>query len=92
MKTMLWAKNVPLEKFNEQMMAYVAECRRLVGYQSDADWECPFNTCTDKKAFCDQFGDKAKDIGMLTCYPCHVKEAHDWMAKGLPIPISVAAK
>lgn len=91
MKTMPWS-NVPLEQFSEKTMGYVAECRQLIGYQSDEDWECPYFISDSQIAFSKQFGDKATHIGGLTCYACHTKEAHDWMKKGLPIPISAAIK
>lgn len=91
MKTMPWI-NVPLGQFSEKTMACVAECRQLIRYQPDADWECPYYTSEDQIAFTKQFGDKAAHIGGLTCYACHTKEAHDWMEKGLPIPISVVVK
>lgn len=89
MRTKQGYENVPLEKFDDVSWQYVNTCRQLVGYQEDAEWECPY--LLQGESFREQFNEKSKDVGGLTCYPCLAKEAHKWVLCGLPIPITAGA-
>jgi hypothetical protein len=76
--------NVPLEKFTAEIAKYTEECRQIVGYRDDADWECPYHV--HGESFRESTGQPNK-VGGLRCYHCMVKEAHAWHSRGLPIPV-----
>ena len=87
MKVIPGYEHVSLEKFSEQTMQYVDECRQLVGYQDDPVWECPY--LIHGESFRDSFGEKSKYVGGFACYPCLVKETHTQASHNLPITASM---
>jgi len=62
---------------------------KTVGYQEDADWECPYLGDTEHQiAFKEKH--QGKHVGGFLCYPCFVKETKDWQLRRLPIPTEKA--
>jgi len=87
MRTKQEYQNIPLEQFGEDSWHHVDTCRQLVGYQEDAEWECPY--LLEGELFRAQFD--RTEVGGLLCYPCLTKEAHKWVCAGLPIPVTIGA-
>jgi len=84
MKIVPGYENMSLEKFSEQMMKYVDECRQLIGYQKDPDWECPCLKRETRDTIRSQY--PPGRVGSVMCLPCLIKETKDWQALGLPLP------
>jgi len=83
MKIIPGYENESLEKFSEEMMMYVDECRQTLGYQPDPEWECPYLKQETRDTVLSQYQGR---VGGTRCLPCLVKEAKEWQARGLPLP------
>jgi len=82
MKLQIGYENVSLEKFNDDDIRCVEDCRQTVGYKPDADWVCPYlGDEAHQTKFREQF--PGKYVGGFNCYCCFTKEAADWKAHGL---------
>jgi hypothetical protein len=80
-----------LDKFDDESMACVNECRQAVGYQEDPAWNCPYIVASqnqnedEHESAVNDFLKKheGKRIGGILCHTCLVKESHDQHAKGI---------
>jgi len=79
-----------LEKFNDEDLQRVTECRQAMRYRHDPDWVCLYHTITeeDRPALRGQF--RPQQIGGDICHCCFVKEAADWKERGWDIPADPA--
>jgi len=81
-------KPLSLDMFDPDTWDRVDQCRERVGYEDSPEWECGCRgTEEQQQAFIAQF--PGHRVGGFLCFPCNLKEAHEWISCGLITPVEL---